>query len=144
MSTADELCDLVAFVVDGRIVCAAQTAELKIARSQPAGAGGVSCDRRCTGKRRVSMDGWRTNPAFHVVLCDHDVETIHSRGSQPRRRLRRGHRKAADVTRLGKRIFGSSRRCKNRRFLHVVVFSGPDPGGCRCCCHVVRVRSPSS
>ena len=67
MSTADELCDRVAFVVDGEIVALNTPAELKIARSQRRCARGVSGpstarleegrvrDGRAGRRRRFSM-----------------------------------------------------------------------------------------
>jgi len=79
MSTADELCDRIAFVVDGSIVALDTPAELKIARSR----------RRVRVQYRVAdgglrtaefgMDGLADDPEFHAVLRDHHVETIHSR-----------------------------------------------------------------
>ncbi len=79
MATADELCDRVAFVVDGSIVALDSPAELKIARSH----------RRVRVQYRVAdqelrvaefaMDGLADDPEFHAVLRDHHVETIHSR-----------------------------------------------------------------
>ncbi|WP_099041652.1 ABC transporter ATP-binding protein [Mycobacterium neglectum] len=79
MATADELCDRVAFVVDGRIVAMDTPAELKIARSQRRvrvqfrGVNGI------LEAAEFAMDGLADNPAFHSVLRDHHVETIHSR-----------------------------------------------------------------
>jgi fluoroquinolone transport system ATP-binding protein len=79
MSTADELCDRVAFVVDGRIVALDTPTELKIARSQRV----VRVEYRGENGRldtaEFGMDGLADDPAFHAVLRDHHVETIHSR-----------------------------------------------------------------
>lgn len=79
MTTADELCDRVAFVVDGRIVALDTPTELKIARSRRR----VQVKyRREDGRLEVaefSMDGLADDPGFHRVLRDHHVETIHSR-----------------------------------------------------------------
>ncbi|OBG22953.1 ATP-binding protein [Mycolicibacterium celeriflavum] len=79
MATADELCDRVAFVVDGRIVALDTPAELKIARSQRR----VRVEYRSeTGHLDVSefsMDGLADDPGFHAVLRNQHVETIHSR-----------------------------------------------------------------
>ena len=79
MVTADELCDRVAFVVDGRIVALDTPAELKIARSQRR----VQVEYRGENGRLESaefgMDGLADDPAFHAVLRNHHVETIHSR-----------------------------------------------------------------
>jgi fluoroquinolone transport system ATP-binding protein len=79
MTTADELCDRVAFVVDGKIVAMDAPAELKIARSQRV----VRVEYRGESGRRSAaefpMDGLADDAAFHAVLRNHDIETIHSR-----------------------------------------------------------------
>jgi fluoroquinolone transport system ATP-binding protein len=79
MSTANELCDRVAFVVDGRIVALDTPAELKIARSQRL----VRLEYRCNGGELASVefpiDGLADDPAFRAVLRGHHVETIHSK-----------------------------------------------------------------
>jgi fluoroquinolone transport system ATP-binding protein len=79
MATADELCDRVAFVVDGRIVAMDTPAELKIARSQRR----VRVEYRGRNggldAAEFDMEGLAEDPAFHAVLRDHQVETIHSR-----------------------------------------------------------------
>jgi fluoroquinolone transport system ATP-binding protein len=78
MATADELCDRVAFVVDGRIVALDSPSELKIARSRrmvqvdyrdPAGALQTS---------QYPLDGLADNPEFHVLLRNRHVEAMHS------------------------------------------------------------------
>lgn len=79
MATANELCDRVAFVVDGAIVALDTPAELRIARSQRM----VRVEYRGEDGHLVTdefaMDGLADDPAFHSVLRDHHVETIHSR-----------------------------------------------------------------
>lgn len=79
MVTADELCDRVAFVVDGRIVAMDTPTEPKIARSQRR----VRVEyRAANGELEVSefdLDGLADDPVFHDVLRHHRVETIHSR-----------------------------------------------------------------
>ena len=79
MTTADELCDRVAFVVDGAIVAMDTPAELKIARSQRL----VRVEYRGENGRldtaEFAMDGLAEDPAFHAVLRNHHVETVHSR-----------------------------------------------------------------
>ncbi|MCP3811098.1 ABC transporter ATP-binding protein [Mycolicibacterium septicum] len=78
MSTADELCDRVAFVVDGSIVALDTPAELKIARSQRR----VRVQYRTSGGLATAeypMDKLADDPEFHAVLRNHHVETIHSR-----------------------------------------------------------------
>ncbi|KAA1249652.1 ABC transporter ATP-binding protein [Mycobacterium simiae] len=79
MATADELCDRVAFVVDGKIVALDRPAELKIARSRRlvrveyrGGDGGLRA-------AEFPMDTLADDPGFHEVLRSHHVETIHSR-----------------------------------------------------------------
>jgi fluoroquinolone transport system ATP-binding protein len=79
MATANQLCDRVAFVVDGAIVALDTPAELKIARSQRI----VRVEYRGENCRldtaEFAMDGLSDDPAFHQVLRHHHVETIHSR-----------------------------------------------------------------
>ncbi len=79
MATADELCDRVAFVVDGRIVALDAPAELKIARSRRL----VRVEYRSTAgdltAAEFPLDGLADDPRFHAVLRDHHVETVHSR-----------------------------------------------------------------
>lgn len=78
MATADELCDRVAFVVDGAIVALDTPTELKIARSRRR----VQVQYRANGSldtAEFGMDGLATDPEFHAVLRDHHIETIHSR-----------------------------------------------------------------
>ncbi|BDY31347.1 ABC transporter ATP-binding protein [Mycolicibacterium mageritense] len=78
MATANELCDRVAFVVDGRIVAMDTPAELKIARSRRSvrvefrGADGA------LESAEFALDGLADDPAFHAVLRERQVETIHS------------------------------------------------------------------
>ncbi|ORB68835.1 ABC transporter ATP-binding protein [Mycolicibacterium tusciae] len=79
MATADELCDRVAFVVDGRIVAMDTPAELKIARSQRRVRVQFRGENGRLEAAEFAMDGLADDPAFHSVLRDHHVETIHSR-----------------------------------------------------------------
>ncbi|GAB7142276.1 ABC transporter ATP-binding protein [Mycobacterium riyadhense] len=78
MSTADELCDRVAFVVDGRIVALDTPAELKVARSQRRVRVEYRGDDGRLESSEFAMDGLADDPAFHSVLRNHHVETIHS------------------------------------------------------------------
>jgi fluoroquinolone transport system ATP-binding protein len=83
MATADQLCDRVAFVVDGQIVALDTPAELKIARSKRM----VRVEYRRGGdghgreleSAEFAMDKLADDPEFHAVLRNHRVETIHSR-----------------------------------------------------------------
>jgi fluoroquinolone transport system ATP-binding protein len=79
MSTADELCDRVAFVVDGGIVALDTPAEMKIARSQRLVRVDYRSDNGALTSAEFPMDGLADDPAFHAVLRAHHVETIHSR-----------------------------------------------------------------
>jgi fluoroquinolone transport system ATP-binding protein len=78
MATADELCDRVAFVVDGRIVALDNPAELKIARSQRMVRVEYRTSRAGLQIAEYPLDGLADDPHFHAVLRDHHVETIHS------------------------------------------------------------------
>jgi len=79
MATADELCDRVAFVVDGRIVAMDTPSELKIAQGKRL----VRVEYRCEGGHLAAadfpMDGLADDPSFHELLRAHHVETIHSK-----------------------------------------------------------------
>ena len=79
MTTADELCDRVAFVVDGTIVASDTPAELKLARSQRI----VQVEYRGDDGRLdiadFPMDGLADDAAFHELLRCQRVETIHSK-----------------------------------------------------------------
>lgn len=79
MATADELCDRVAFVVDGTIVALDTPTELKIARSQRL----VRVEYRGVNGHleaaEFGIDGLADDPAFDALLRARHVETIHSR-----------------------------------------------------------------
>jgi fluoroquinolone transport system ATP-binding protein len=79
MATADELCDRVAFVVDGRIVALDKPAELKIARSQRLVRVQYRHQHGTLATVEFPMDGLAENSEFHTVLRNHHVETIHSK-----------------------------------------------------------------
>ncbi|OBG32134.1 ABC transporter ATP-binding protein [Mycobacterium sp. E3198] len=78
MATADELCDRVAFVVDGMIVALDTPAELKIARSKRT----VRVEYRGEGggleAAEFGMDHLADDPRFHALLRERRIETIHS------------------------------------------------------------------
>jgi fluoroquinolone transport system ATP-binding protein len=78
MATADELCDRVAFVVDGRIVAMDTPTELKVARSQRSVRVEFRGDDGRLGAAEFGMDGLAEDREFHAVLRDHHIETIHS------------------------------------------------------------------
>lgn len=79
MATADELCDRVAFVVDGRIVALDKPAELKIARGQRRVRVQYRNQNGALAAAEFPMDGLAGNDEFHTVLRNHYVETIHSK-----------------------------------------------------------------
>jgi fluoroquinolone transport system ATP-binding protein len=79
MSTADELCDRVAFVVDGEIAALDTPAELKIARSERVVRVEYRGNNGALETAEFGFDGLADDPTFRAVLRDHHVETIHSR-----------------------------------------------------------------
>lgn len=79
METADELCDRVAFVVDGRIVALDKPAELKIARSQRVVRVTYRSEQGGLANADFAMDTLADDPGFHAVLRERQIETIHSR-----------------------------------------------------------------
>ncbi|MFY9917904.1 MAG: ABC transporter ATP-binding protein [Mycobacterium sp.] len=79
MATADELCDRVAFIVDGRIEALDTPAELKIARGQRLVRVEYRGDSGGLETGEFAMDGLADDGAFHTLLRNHHVETIHSR-----------------------------------------------------------------
>ncbi|OAN39443.1 ABC transporter ATP-binding protein [Mycolicibacterium iranicum] len=78
MATADELCDRVAFVVDGRIVALDSPAELKIARSRRIVEIGYRTVDGTLTTREFTLDGLADNADFWEVLRDQHIETMHS------------------------------------------------------------------
>lgn len=78
MATADELCDRVAFVVEGRIVAIDKPAELKIARSQRLVKVEYRTPNGGLAGAEFPIDGLADNAEFHTLLRNHPVETIHS------------------------------------------------------------------
>jgi fluoroquinolone transport system ATP-binding protein len=79
MATADELCDSVAFVVDGEIVALNTPAELKIARSQRVVRVEYRDNNGALETAEFGLDGLADDAGFHAVLRDNQVATIHSR-----------------------------------------------------------------
>jgi fluoroquinolone transport system ATP-binding protein len=77
MNDADELCDRVAFIVEGelRLIDAPRTLKVRSGRRQ------VVVEHRAGGQlaeRRFDMDGLGDNAEFLRVLKEHEIETIHS------------------------------------------------------------------
>jgi fluoroquinolone transport system ATP-binding protein len=78
MSAADELCDRVAFVVDGRIACIEPPRELKLRHGERV----VRVEYRDgggTAHADFPLDGLAGDAAFQRVLRERDVQTIHTR-----------------------------------------------------------------
>ena len=78
MAAAEELCDRVAFMVDGRIACIDSPRSLKLRHGERS----VRVEYQ-TGNRATHvdfpLDGLADNAAFHQMLRDCDVQTIHTR-----------------------------------------------------------------
>ena len=79
MATANELCDRVAFVVDGSIAAMDTPAELKIARSQRLVRVEYRGEQGRLETAEFPMDGLADDTTFHALLRGHHIETIHSR-----------------------------------------------------------------
>jgi fluoroquinolone transport system ATP-binding protein len=78
MATANELCDRVAFVVDGKIAAMDTPAELKVARSQRLVRVQYRGENGRLDTADFPLDGLADDPAFHSLLRTHHVETLHS------------------------------------------------------------------
>jgi fluoroquinolone transport system ATP-binding protein len=78
MAAADELCNRVAFIVDGRIACIDSLRALKLKHGERT----VRIEYR-SGDRTVHadfpLDGLADNAAFQQLLRECDVQTIHTR-----------------------------------------------------------------
>ncbi|MDT5221504.1 MAG: fluoroquinolone transport system ATP-binding protein [Mycobacterium sp.] len=79
MATADELCDRVGFVVDGKIVALDTPAELKIARSQRRVRVEYRSEEGGLAAAEFPIDTLADDAAFHALLRERDIATIHSR-----------------------------------------------------------------
>jgi fluoroquinolone transport system ATP-binding protein len=78
MATAEQLCDRVAFMVDGHIAAVDTPRNLRLAHGQPC----VVVEYRAEGALRCEefpLPGIGADPAFSALLRDHEVETIHTR-----------------------------------------------------------------
>jgi fluoroquinolone transport system ATP-binding protein len=78
MSAADELCDRVAFIVDGCIVCVESPRALKLRYGDRAVRVEYGSSNG-TGYADFPLDGLADNTAFHGLLRAADVQTIHTR-----------------------------------------------------------------
>ncbi|MGH8793895.1 MAG: ABC transporter ATP-binding protein [Stackebrandtia sp.] len=79
MATADELCDRVAFVVDGRIAALDSPTEHKVSRSQRT----VRVTYRVDGAEELRdkdfpLDGLADDESFRQLLATHTAEAVHS------------------------------------------------------------------
>ena len=78
MVVADELCDRIAFIIDGRIVCIETPRALKLAHGQRA----VRVEYRAgdgLATEDFPLDGLADNEAFRARLSGSEVQTLHSR-----------------------------------------------------------------
>jgi fluoroquinolone transport system ATP-binding protein len=77
MATAEELCDRVAFVVDGRIAALDTPTEHRLRRSLRT----VRVTYRCGSgleTKDFPLDGLADDAAFRALLREHHVEALHS------------------------------------------------------------------
>lgn len=78
MAAADELCDRVAFIVDGRIACIDSPRALKLKHGERT----VRVEYRSADRMNQAdfpLEGLGDNAEFHHVLRESDVQTIHTR-----------------------------------------------------------------
>ena len=124
MATADELCDRVAFVVDGQIVALDTPTELKIARSERLlrveyrGEGGA------LGDRRISDGRSGRRPVVRCIVARSPCRNHPQPRSEPRRCLRRDHGTATVMTRLASALRLELTLQVRQKFLHAAIFSG--------------------
>ncbi|EFV13442.1 ABC transporter ATP-binding protein [Segniliparus rugosus] len=78
MNTAEELCDRVAFVVDGRIAALDAPAELRVARSRRVVRVVYRGDDGALATAEFGIDGLADDPQFHELARSRRIETIHS------------------------------------------------------------------
>ena len=78
MSAADDLCDRVAFIVEGRITCIESPRALKLQYGERTVRVEYS-EGGSTVHTDFPLDGLADNAAFHQVLRERDVQTIHTR-----------------------------------------------------------------
>ena len=78
METAEELCDRVAFVVDGHIAALDSPAELKLARSRRRVRVAYRGGDGSLESAEFPMDGMADAPDLLAVLRERRVESIHS------------------------------------------------------------------
>lgn len=77
MAAADELCDRVAFIVDGRIACIGSPRALKLEHGERTVRVGYLSQGR-PAHADFPLDGLADDAAFHRVLREREVQTIHT------------------------------------------------------------------
>lgn len=77
MSVAEDLCDRIAFIVDGRIACIDSPRSLKLAHGQRTVRIGYRSNGRDT-EAEYPLDGLADNAAFQAVIRAGEVQTIHT------------------------------------------------------------------
>ena len=77
MTVADELCDRVAFIIDGEIRVVESPHALKLAHGARTVAVEYALSGR-SGRREFPLDGLGEDPEFAALLRDAAIETIHS------------------------------------------------------------------
>jgi fluoroquinolone transport system ATP-binding protein len=77
MATAEELCDRVAFVVDGRIAALDNPTEHKISRSRRTVRVTYRAGRELESKE-FPLDGLADDDTFRALARDHHIEALHS------------------------------------------------------------------
>jgi fluoroquinolone transport system ATP-binding protein len=78
MAAADELCDRIAFIVDGQIACIDSPRALKLQHGERTVRVEYDSGGRTT-HADFPLDGLADNAAFQQVLRERDLQTIHTR-----------------------------------------------------------------
>ena len=82
MTVANELCDRVGFLVDGRLTSVDSPAALRLKHGQRALR--IRFEKDSSGcEEEFSLDGLAENPRFQQILRDQRVESIHSQEPSP-------------------------------------------------------------
>ena len=77
MSVADQLCDRVAFIVDGALACVDSPRSLKLRHGQRSVRVEYGADGAVTS-REFPIDGLGKNADFLALLRESEIETIHT------------------------------------------------------------------
>ena len=78
MATAEQLCDRVAFMVDGRLAAVDTPRNFRLAHGKPRVVVGYR-DANVVRHKEFPLTGIGEDPAFAALLREHRVETIHTR-----------------------------------------------------------------